>query len=1162
MAEIYININGKEIKTYEGKTILEVARENSIEIPSLCEVKELDSYGGCGLCIVEVESSPKPLRACATKVTDGMVIKTHTQEILDSRRVALELLLSDHVGDCKAPCYVGCPGDVDVQSYVGLIANGEFDEALRVIKENLPMPASIGRVCPHPCQENCKRGVIEDSIQIAKLKRFAADKDLFSQSPYIPEIESDTGKKVAVIGGGPGGLSCAYYLAKKGHKVAIYESMPELGGMLRYGIPMYRLPKDVLNREIDLIERMGVKMLPNINVGKDISLDRIRKDNDAVFISIGAWESSSLRCSGTELDGVYGGIDFLTRFAVNDPIRTGKRIAVIGGGNTAMDAARTSIRLGAEKVYAIYRRTKDDMPAVDIEIKEAEEEGVEFKFLLNPVEIIGDGKVEKIKLQKMLAGEVDDRGRRSITAIDEYEEIDVDSVIVSIGQKIKSDGFEDVLGNKWGNIISENGTMTTNLEGVFAGGDCVNDGASIAIEAISDGRKAASAIDKYVMGEKIDFKEKMIVSNKKLSEKEILEIPVIKAIHNRHLDPETRKHNFEEVSKNYELEDAIEEARRCLECGCKSVNDCKLYDYGNEYSCSSDRFAGENRNYEIEKDNPYLYRDMNKCILCGICVRSCDQILDIEAIGLVGRGFDSNVLPALGKGLSNTECINCSKCVSSCPTGALQEKQSSVKEIPFSGQFKESVCNLCSIGCNIKVEYKGGMIQRVLPMSKNGFGEEIICKRGKYHFENNGKDMKPFIMTNNQIKESNYDDAILYAAKKSQSINLLYGNNSIGIVVSGEYTNEEAYIIKKFGEDILNTSNLYTNSSKSRGIKDIMGYDASTNTLNQLSNTDYILLIGGDMYEDYLTVAMKIKNAVKKGAKLNIIGKEKSPLDKYCDIKTEQDDILYGILKHIMNNSGEKFESIHGYKKLRDSLENTEVSELARKIACNFLNSNKAIIVFDQEYVTGEGAQVIAMISAISQHVGKAREGIIQLKKPYNGQGVVDMGLSTDYEEFITKINNGEIKGVLSFGCELDLAVYDKVDFVFVQDSKINNTNKKASVFVPKESFKYCQGSITSTDRKIQKVEAIFNSDRKGNHQVVLDLISVLQSNYNIKRFEDIIQSISKNISEYEGYSNLIDKEGYVYWPTNGHRLLYDYGYNFDDKNPVFVEVDDKKKIF
>jgi formate dehydrogenase major subunit len=1153
MKYIYININGREIKTIEGRTILEVAKENSIDIPSLCEVKELDAYGGCGLCVVEVEGFQKPLRACSTKVADGMIIKTHTDEILNSRKFALELILSDHVGDCKAPCYVGCPGSVDVQTYVGLIGNGEFKEALKVIKENLPLPASIGRVCPPPCPDNCKRGDVEESIQIAKLKRFAADKDLFGENPYIPELESDTGKKVAVIGGGPGGLSCAYYLAKKGHKVAVYESMPEFGGMLRYGIPLYRLPKDVLNKEIELIEKMGVKLIPNINVGKDISLDRIRKDNDAVYISIGAWESSSLRCPGTDLEGVYGGIDFLTRFAVNDPIRTGKRIAVIGGGNTAMDAARTSIRLGAEKVYAIYRRTKEDMPAVDIEIKEAEEEGVEFKFLLNPVEIVGDGKVQKIRVQKMEAGERDSRGRRSITPLDEYEEIEVDSVIVSIGQQIKNGGFDDLSKNKWGNILSEDGTMATNLDGVFAGGDCSNNGASIAIEAISDGRKAADSIDKYVKGEKVEFVGEMIVANKKLSEKEISEIPVAKAIINRHLEPEMRKHNFEEVSKDYDLNEALEEAKRCLECGCKSVNDCKLFDYGNDYSCSSNAFEGQTRDYEIEKDNPYLYRDMNKCILCGLCVRSCEQILDIEAVGLVGRGFDSNVLPALGKKLIDTQCISCSKCLSVCPTGALQEKQATEKEIPFSGQFKESVCNMCSVGCNVKVEYKGDLIQRVLPTSMNGFDENILCQRGKYEFGNRSPKLSAMLKNNDVIREADYKDALLYAAKKSQSINLLYGNNSIGIVISSDYTNEEAYIIKKLGEDVLNTKNIYTNSSKSKGIKDIMGYDASTNTLNQLSNTDYILLIGGDMYEDYLTVAMKIKNAVKKGAKLSVISNEKSNLDQYAEEKVDDEKILFQILKHIIKNCSGKYSDIAGYTDMVEKLKDLEVCEKAKSIASHFLNSNKAVIVFDQDYLSGEAAQVLAMISVISEHVGKAREGIVQLKKGFNSQGIIDMGYDSDYENFVNKIDNGEIKGILSFGCPVDKHIYDKVDFVFIHDEKMADSSKNADVFIPKTPYIYCSGSITSSDRKIQRVEKIFESDRHGNYKTILDFIGTLQPNYAIKSFEDIVQDISKNIPEYEGYGKYLEKNGSIYWPTNGHRLLYDYGFNFEDKEPRFI---------
>jgi formate dehydrogenase major subunit len=261
MPKILVNINGQELEAFRNQTILEVCIDHNIKVPTMCHSDMLENYGSCGICVVEVEGTNKLLRSCSTKIQDGMIVKTTSNRIRESRKTTLELLLSYHSGDCKGPCTFACPGNVDVQGYVGLIANEEYDEALKLIKEKLPLPAAIGRVCPHPCQSDCRRDLIEDPISIAWLKRFVADKDLEKDEPYLPEIKPNKNKKIAVIGGGPGGLSAAFFLRKEGYQVTVYEAMPEFGGMLKYGIPLYRLPKDVLQNEIKLIEKMGVKLI-------------------------------------------------------------------------------------------------------------------------------------------------------------------------------------------------------------------------------------------------------------------------------------------------------------------------------------------------------------------------------------------------------------------------------------------------------------------------------------------------------------------------------------------------------------------------------------------------------------------------------------------------------------------------------------------------------------------------------------------------------------------------------------------------------------------------------------------------------------------------------------------------------------------------------------
>ena len=388
-----ITINNKAIQVEEGTTILQAARDNGIYIPTLCYDEAVKVYGACGLCVVEAEGIPKLLRSCSAKCSDGMVINTESERVVQSRKIAMELLMSAHDGDCVAPCQLNCPARTDCQGYVGLIANGEFDAALKLIKNRISLPASIGRVCPHPCESACRRKNVEEPINIAQLKAFAADVDLNSNK-YIPEKKAATGKKIAVIGGGPAGLTAAYQLAIKGHDVTIYDMMEKMGGMLRYGIPQYRLPKEVLDSEIEIIEKLGVKMINGKKLGKDFTIAQLKAENDAVIVAVGAWKSSSMRTQGEDLDGVYGGIDFLRSVIKGEPVEIGNNVVICGGGNTAMDACRTAVRLGAKNVYIVYRRTRNEMPADDLEIREAEEEGVQYKFLTNPISFNGEnGKV-------------------------------------------------------------------------------------------------------------------------------------------------------------------------------------------------------------------------------------------------------------------------------------------------------------------------------------------------------------------------------------------------------------------------------------------------------------------------------------------------------------------------------------------------------------------------------------------------------------------------------------------------------------------------------------------------------------------------------------------------------------------------------------------------
>ncbi len=589
---VNLTINGKAVQAPEGSTILEAARLADIYIPTLCYDEAVEVYGACGLCVVEAQGIPKLLRSCSAKVSEGMVVNTESERVVQSRKIAMELLMSAHDGDCVAPCQLNCPAKTDCQGYVGLIANGEYDAAIKLIKNKIPLPASIGRVCPHPCEKACRRKNVEEPINIAQLKAFAADMDLKSDS-YVPECKPASGKTVAVIGGGPAGLTAAYYLTIMGHSVTVYDMMDKMGGMLRYGIPQYRLPKEVLDKEIAIIEKAGVKLVNNVKLGRDFTIKSLKEQNDAVIVAVGAWKSSSMRTPGEDLEGVYGGIDFLRAVIKGNAPEIGEKVAICGGGNTAMDACRTAVRLGAKEVYVIYRRTRNEMPADKLEIDEAEEEGVTYKFLTNPLSFNGEnGKLKSVTLQLMELGEPDASGRRKPVPIEgKTEEIELDSVILAIGQKLVAEDVSELTLNNRGNIEADPDFFTTDIEGVFAIGDATNRGASIAIEAIGEADRCARAVDAFLNGQALDTRVPYI-SKRDESTIDYSDREQKSRLNPKVLAPEVRNKNFDEVSLGFTEEEAQEEAKRCLECGCREYFKCKLLKVAQRYDIMPERFKG------------------------------------------------------------------------------------------------------------------------------------------------------------------------------------------------------------------------------------------------------------------------------------------------------------------------------------------------------------------------------------------------------------------------------------------------------------------------------------------------------------------------------------------------------------------------------------------
>ncbi|MBN1176222.1 MAG: indolepyruvate ferredoxin oxidoreductase subunit alpha [Dehalococcoidales bacterium] len=502
-------------------------------------------------------------------------------------------------------CQATCPLHIDIRGYIGLIKEGKFDEALAMIKGTLPFPGIIGRICTRPCEGKCKRSEVEEAVAINALKRAAAD-----YGKYSDDLTIVAGKKerVTVIGGGPAGIMAAYDLRKAGYKVTVFEALPKLGGMMAVGIPEFRLPRDILAKEIDIIKKLGVEIKLNTRIGKDVRLADLQKDYDAVFIAVGAHKGRSLGIENEEVDGVIDGTEFLYKVNTGEKVPVGDKVVVVGGGNVAIDCARTCVRLGCKDVNIVYRRSRAEMPAIADEIAEAENEGVKLTLLSGPGKVVAEGgKVTGFECIKMKLGEPDESGRRRPVPVKGSEfVIDTGLIIAAVGESPDLDFMTGDMNSAISNglIKADPVTMETGIKGIFAGGDAVT-GAATVIQALAAGRKAAISIERYFNGEPLDtgregeavFESKLIVDTWGVDKESRSEIPALPVAQ--------RKGNFKEVEQGLSKEEAVKEAGRCLACDCHICI--------NLLSCPA----------LILDENGKAAVDDTQCPGCGVCAQVC-----------------------------------------------------------------------------------------------------------------------------------------------------------------------------------------------------------------------------------------------------------------------------------------------------------------------------------------------------------------------------------------------------------------------------------------------------------------------------------------------------------------------------------------------------------
>ena len=1002
MSIIKLTIDGQGIVGIPGKTIYEMARGAGIHIPTLCEDGHLEQYSSCGICTVEVEGQARLLRSCGTYAQNGMVVRTNTEWVRRSRKAALELLMSTHGGDCVAPCKLACPAKTDCQGYVGLIANGLYKEAFELIKDRIPFPASIGRICPHPCEDDCRRSMVEEPISIAALKGFVGDMFLENDNPYPCDIKESTGKKVAIAGGGPAGLTTALKLRLAGHDVDVYEAMPEMGGMLRYGIPEYRLPKGILDAEISAIQKTGVQFFNNLKIGKDKSFESLKSQYDAVVIAAGAWASMGLRCKGEDLQGVICGIDFLRAVQLNEHIDLGAKVAIVGGGNTAMDACRTAVRLGAQNVYNIYRRTRNEMPAEEIEIKEAEEEGVIFKNLTNPLEIVGNnGRVSSIRLQIMELGEPDSSGRRAPVAVPGAEEIlDIDTVIVAIGQKADLPGFDELETTKWGTIVADEVTYMSSQEKVFAVGESANDGPEIAVSAIGHGLKAARMIDKFLRGimptstnTYLSKTIKTVADFVNETKKPRLLMP--------HRNPDIRKTDFLPVYLKFSKEDAKKEALRCLECGCHDYFECKLIAISRDFELEPEKYAVPEASTDGAGGNGYIRWESSKCVLCGLCIRMCNDIVGVGALGFVGRGIDTVVMPALKKPLGETDCISCGQCVFVCPTGALTEAWQHGKAVPIREASTKTVCPECSLGCKIELRSCSNLITRALPVD----AKSLLCVKGRFKSVDICRETRirtPII----KGESATFEEAFVYTNKKFQGLREQHGPDSVAVALSGKYTNEEAKLIVKYAREVIKTQNIFSGGLVKSAVNEVHG--ARKASLQDIAGEGLIVAVNpASLVKNHGTIAMRIRQAVNSGARLILVSDGSSLLDDVADC----------IYKNV------------------DDLPNCD--------------AKKTVFVYAAADVPYGEALKFVKVAASNPNMCR----VLEIQPEANSQGLAWLNVKPK-DELISALRKGIIRGLFAFG-EIDI---NGVDFVAMQSAK---AHKAADVIFPASTFFETSGTYT-----------------------------------------------------------------------------------------------------
>jgi formate dehydrogenase major subunit len=1119
---IKVKINGQEVEAEPGSTILEVVREKELDdIPTLCHADDLEPYGSCFVCVVEIKGKKNLVPSCATEIAPGMEIETRNQRVIAARKMALELLCSNHYADCVSPCMEGCPAGVDAQGYIALSAMGEYIKAVDLIRQTNPLPAICGRVCVRKCELVCRRKDVDEPVAINNVKRYITDiPGIYDRNP---EREPETGKSIGIIGSGPAGLTAAWFLGKKGHRPVIYEAMERSGGMLRYGIPQYRLPDDVIDAEVNYIERAGAEIRYNTRIGKDLTLDDLRSKHDAVFVATGAWAGKPMRVEGEdETEGIIRGAEFLREKADN-PEPVSGTVVVVGGGNTAMDVARTSWRLGADKIIILYRRTKAEMPADEVEIEDCLEEGIEIMELAAPVGIIkNNGKLDALRCIRMKLGEPDDSGRRRPIPMEGSEfNFPCDLAVPAIGQSPVTEGLtkaggENIEFTRWNTFVVDTDTMRTNIEGVFAGGDTSDDGPTVVIDAIRDGQRAAKAIHSHITGEPLPQKDFRIEKEfwKKPGKQELGDVRESPRHQIHTIDVEDRKGNFEEVATGFDYEDNIHECDRCLSCGCLRYNDCELRLRAQEYGVDMNEFKGYVRKHKVDDRHPHIVYDPNKCILCTKCIRTCEKVLPISALGLVNRGFRTEMRPAMNDPLVETSCVSCGNCVSACPTGALTVKYPFTGRAPFITDDAESHCAFCSLACPIKVRRISNERYFIEP---SGVPGDYLCRYGRFGneiFINKERIAQPEVRAPEVSGKTSTSEAIEAAVNGLNDAIERHGPGKVGVFVSPDLTNEELYLAGKIAREGIGTNNvsslsILADGRKAGSLDGVFDFTGSTADRICIKDADLIICNNTALESDHLILSMEIIDTVRKGAKFIVSNSTLDNTDRILstlalDPMRGRANLLWKAVIGTMAEKGRFGKDMIKYtRKLDDfdtggklDLENisglTGVdSEDILKAADIISSAQKVVIIHspDRPQDRAEGdIETLANLIVLLRKSGRKADLLLP-QNASNSAGVELMGADPSFgparlpvkgkldgaksrSELLQLLKAGEIKAALVIGedpmswMEAE-SWFKSTEFLVAMDWTPTETTRMAAVALPGSTFLETEGTRCNFEGRV-----------------------------------------------------------------------------------------------